>query len=268
MVLGPNPAPPPDLAIRLHHPAGDFLWHSMFERLAHDEYYSPFLCTASGPPPSRPGLKPYWPGRPATAWLGVAAQRMWNTGFVSATAATFLCLGPASTWRTSRPSYTDPLSARGRLSLSLLTPLPWLMSLLLSTSTPGSPSPPPPKIEARLPDLFWRIEDCLCPPCWLLPSWAASGRHVLTPAQLFLLRLFFITVSIFPLSQLDTLPRPRGRFLHFFAGYSCVVAARPLLSCRVDRFLGGPVSDQSLLFFAWPVSPLNSPIAPQRLIPV
>jgi hypothetical protein len=49
--------------------------------------------------------------------------------------------------------------------------------------------------------------------------------------------------------------------LHFFTYCSRVEAAWAFLAFRVALLLGGPVADRSLLFFAWPVSRWDPPIA-------
>ncbi len=49
--------------------------------------------------------------------------------------------------------------------------------------------------------------------------------------------------------------------LHFFTSCVRVEAAWAFLAFRVSLLLGGPVPDRSLLFFAWPASRWDPPIA-------
>jgi hypothetical protein len=64
-----------------------------------------------------------------------------------------------------------------------------------------------------------------------------------------------------PSPHCDRCPGVVEDVLHFFTSCSRVEAAWAFLAFRAALLLGGPVPDRSLLFFAWPASQWDPPIA-------
>ena len=118
---------------------------------------------------------------------------------------------------------------------------------------------PPPKIEARLPDLPWRL---------IWGRLAGSSLPGLLIDHMFSLLHNILLVQdrrhrlrLAPSPHCDRCPGVVEDVLHFFTSCSRVEAAWAFLAFRVALLLGGPVADRSLLFFAWPASRWDSPIA-------
>jgi len=113
-------------------------------------------------------------------------------------------------------------------------------------------TPPPPKVEAHLPDLPWsRIWGRLAlgglPP--QLAEIGFSYLNNILPLQVRRHRLRKVASP-----ACERCGSPVEDVLHFFTACPRVAAAWECLLFYICRLLGGPISDRSLLFLAFPIS--------------
>jgi hypothetical protein len=254
---------PPATTARLRRAAGDFLWCGRFERLAHDELHGPL---SSG------GLRTSAIQTRAVALLAKqACHRLAGGGRPARHIAYWVGLrlrhrlpdlGAGLHAEDIPPFYKDLAS----LLEEVLT-LPGVNSgALLDVSSKFiyiwavycHPAPPL-KIEARLPDLPWRL---------IWGRLAGSSLPGLLVDHMFSLLHNILLVQdrchclrLAPSPHCDRCPGLVEDVLHFFTSCSRVEAAWAFLAFRVALLVGGPVPDRSLLFFAWPASRWDPPIA-------
>ena len=113
-------------------------------------------------------------------------------------------------------------------------------------------TPPPPKVEAHLPDLPWvRI--------WGRLALGGLPRHLQEIGFSLLHNVLPLQVRLHRLNQVASpaclrCGAPVEDVFHFFAACPRVAAAWECLVFFVSRLCGGPVSDRSLLFLSFPIT--------------
>jgi hypothetical protein len=247
---------PKRLASRLQKAAGDFLWRGRLERLAYDELHVPL---------SEGGLK-----------LSAIAERAQS--LLAKQACHRLAAGGKQSqhiayWVGLRLRHALPALAAGPHAEAIPAFFKDLCTLLLevfrlpsvSVSSLGEATaagiyadlvstPPPPKVEGRIPDLPWSL-------IWsrlslkALPASAVdvgfSALHNILPLQVRRHRFNIVPTPACPRCQ-----APVEDVVHFFTGCPRVAEAWEFLAHRAALCLGGaPVQDRLLLFLAWPRFP-------------
>jgi hypothetical protein len=118
---------------------------------------------------------------------------------------------------------------------------------------------PPPKVEARHPDLPWRIAwSRLATPGLPRPAVDTlfSCLHNILPLQSRRFRL-----NLAPTAACPTCRAAVEDQVHFFTACPRVADAWGCLATHVARFLGGPVEDRRLLFLSWDLSVADRHVA-------
>jgi hypothetical protein len=243
-------------AARLQRAAGDFLWRGRLERLAYDELHVPLaeggLRLTSIPERAQSLL-----AKQACHRLAAGGRQAQHLAYWIGLRLRFslpdLAAGPHAE---AIPPFMRDL---GVLLLEVFR-LPSISVDSLGEAAAADiyadlvSSPPPPKVEAKIPDLPWHV-------IWSrlslasLPASAVdaafSALHNILPLQVRRHRFKIVPSPACPRCQ-----APVEDVLHFFTACPRLVAAWEFLVYRAARCLGGPPPPDRLLFFlAWPRFP-------------
>jgi hypothetical protein len=244
------------MVTRLQKAAGDFLWRGRLERLAYDELHTPL---AEG------GLRlSAIPERAQSLLAKQACHRLAAGGRPTQHLAYWLGLRlrhvlPGLAGGPHAEAIPVFLKELGTLLLEVFR-LPSVSLDALSEATAAGiysdlvSTPPPPKVEAKLPDLPWH---------WIwsrlslasLPASAVdvafSALHNILPLQVRRHRFNIIPSPACPRCQAAV-----EDVFHFFTACPRLAEAWEFLAHRAALCLGGaPPPDRLLLFLAWPRFP-------------
>jgi hypothetical protein len=217
---------------------------------------SPCPRAASGCPLSLRGPNPCLPSRPVTGLQAGASSLSTSPigwAFASGTPSLPSQLGPLAE---AIPAFFKDLCT---LLLEVFR-LPSVSVSSLGEATAAGiyadlvSTPPPPKVEGRIPDLPWSL-------IWsrlslkALPASAVdvgfSALHNILPLQVRRHRFNIVPTPACPRCQ-----APVEDVVHFFTNCPRVAEAWEFLAHRAALCLGGaPVPDRLLLFLAWPHFP-------------
>jgi exonuclease III len=250
---------PASTADRLRRAASEFLWKGRLQRLSTDELHSK---------PEAGGLSLSCVqtraqsllakqtchhleagGRPAQHlfyWIGISLRRLLPA---SASPGLTLEAGPPQQYGDLLNLLTEVFSLNCVDTSCLRDTRSALVYKELMTD------PPPPRVETSLPHLPWeriwpRLADPLLPALPVDHHFSLLHNILPIPTRLFRLKMAPAPTCLFCTA-------PVADVLHVFTACRRVTAAWNYLLCRATLLLGLRLSDEDLLYLAWPASPAS-----------